>query len=92
MQDWDNSGKKDHNDSTLFHTEIDNSSNNNNNTLNDDGGKYAVWIANVFSILWLFILFNFDVPINTLTAILTLISVCCLGWSLFVLFINATSR
>lgn len=95
MRDWDNNGKIDHKDSTLFHveTEKDYIINKTNITHNEeDGEKYAIWIANTLSVLWLFIVFNFGIPVNSFTAILTLISICCLGWSLFVLFINFTSR
>ena len=94
MQDWNNDGKKDHKDSTLFHTEIDKESKPTSNgyVSDEDGEKYAIWIANGISILWLFIVFNFTPAVNTFTTILTLFSLGCVGFTLFVLFVNFTSR
>lgn len=96
MNDWNQNGKYDSGDKTIFHTEVAEKNNPNNtqhNQFNDEEGIVLVdWIINGVCFLILAVLIGSEIKVNAFTALLSLGCMVKIGWSLFVLFINATSR
>ena len=96
MNDWNQNGKRDSGDKAIFHTEVSGSDEQKNipaTNLND--GEYSIlvdWIINGVCALILFFIFGAEIEINSFTAIVSLTCLVKIGWSLFVWFINATSR
>ena len=96
MNDWNQNGKHDNGDKTIFHTEVsENNEKKDTHTTNGSDGEYtflADLIINGVCALILFFIFGTEIEINSFTAIVSLICMVKIGWSLFVWFINATSR
>lgn len=96
MNDWNQNGKRDSGDKTIFHTEVSEKDSKTNRSVNRydgvDGSVLVDLIVNGVCVLILSIIFSGDVNMNSFTAIISLICLAKIGWSLFVLFINLTSR
>ena len=96
MNDWNQNKKIDNEDKTIFHTEISEGNNQKNiQTTNNCESEYSVLtdlIINGVCALILFFIIGADVEINGVTAIISLVCLAKIGWSLFVWFINVTSR
>ena len=96
MNDLNQNNKLDNGDKTIFHTEILESTEQiRNSTTNSSDGDYSILadlIINGVCALILFFIFGAEIEINSFTAIICLICLIKIGCSLFVWFINATSR
>ena len=96
MNDWNQNGKFDNEDKTIFHSEVSEKNDSNkaqhNKSINVDESVLADWIINGVCALIVLFIFKADIKINGFTAIVSLSCFLKIGWSLFVLFINATSR
>ena len=95
MNDWNQNGKRDSGDKTIFHTEVSRSDEQKNNpNTNVSDGEYSIladWIINGVCALILFFIFGAEIEINSFTAIISLVCFVKIGWSLFVAFVNFTS-
>jgi len=93
MKDYNNNGKIDGQDKALFHNEVQKESTTNNTNYNispEIGERIVGWIINGVCLLTLSFIVSLGV-VNTFTALLSLVCLARLGWSLFVAFINFTS-
>lgn len=96
MNDWNQDGRIDDRDKTAFHNNVlenkDLKSGEHAHTNGDEEGILGDLIINGICALILFFIFGADVQMNSFVAIVSLICLVKIGWSLFVLFINATSK
>lgn len=96
MNDWNQNGKNDAEDKAVFHEEISPNKSlkktETSQTKENEHSFLADLIINGICALILFFIFGAENEINSFTAIISLICLVKIGWSLFVLFINATSR